>query len=152
MFGVPPIAGSGALAGEAAPGGFPQTSSTAATHVSHDVGDAERPSARLGVWFGNPLSVSGQPRRIETAAVSERERAGAVEVRKMSFNFCMSAIQKAIDQSNASKNQVNMIINTVILNVTKITMDESTVVIACNKHDQKILIERYAPVSQPLAQ
>ncbi|MEE8226304.1 MAG: hypothetical protein V3R30_05760 [Kiloniellales bacterium] len=152
VFGVSPIASPRVLAGEAEPGGIAPTSSTAATQATHDVGDAERPSARLGVWLGIPLSVSGQPRMIETAVVSEQEKARTVEVRKMSFESCIDTIQKTIDQSDLTKNHVSLIIDTVILRVAKITMDESTTVIACNKHDQRILIERYTPVSQPLTQ
>ena len=89
---------------------------------------------------------------IETAAVSEQDQTGTVETRKMSIDFCVSVIQKSIDESDVSKDQVKMIIDTVILRVTEITLDESTVVIACNKHDQNILIKRTMPVSQPLAQ
>lgn len=89
---------------------------------------------------------------IETAVVSEQEKARTVEVRKMSFESCIDTIQKTIDQSDLTKNHVSLIIDTVILRVAKITMDESTTVIACNKHDQRILIERYTPVSQPLTQ
>ena len=152
MFGVSPIASPRVLAGEAEPGRIAPTSSTAATQATHDVGDAERRSARLGVWFGIPLSVSGQPRMIETAAVSEQEKTGTVEVRKMNFESCIATIQKTIDHSDITKIQIFIVINTVVLRVTKITTDESAMVIACNKHDQKILIERYTPVSQPLTQ
>jgi hypothetical protein len=152
VFGVSPIASPRVLAGEAEPGGIALTSSTAATQATHDVGDAERPSARSEIRFGSLLPASGQPRMIETAAVSEQDQTGTVETRKMSFDFCVSVIQKSIDESDVSKDQVKMIIDTVILRVTEITLDDSTVVIACNKHDQNILIKRTMPVSQPLAQ
>ncbi len=152
VFGVSPIASSRVLAGEAELGGIALTSSTVATHATHDVGDAERPSARSGIRFGSPLPASGQPRMIETAAVSEQDKTGTVETRKMNFESCIATIQKTIEQSDITKLHISMVINTVILRVTKITMDESTVVIACNKHDQNILIKRTMPVSQPLAQ
>jgi hypothetical protein len=140
------------LTGEASPGGSAATISTPATQATYDLGDAERPSVPLGVRLGSPLSDSGQPRRIETAAVLEPEKTGTVEVRKMNFQSCISVMQKTIDQTDLTEDHVLIVIDTVILRVAKITMDETAVVIACNKHSQKITIEKDTPVSQPVIQ